>query len=333
MKFKDPIPTVLAATMSGILIICGSIAAPAEEPLSAGAPVVLPGTHGKFDFLAIDLPARRLLAAHTGNGSLDVIDLDTREVVKIVPTGKAQSSAVDAKTGSYYVGSSEPAQLVTIDAAKLEVTNTVPLRGPADLIACDSQSGKVYVGHDDGQDLWVVDPAQKKVTASIHLPGEAPEDLAFDMAHRRLFQSMKTGDIVAVIDLATGTVEKTWPTAPAQSPHGMAVVPESDALLIAGGNGKLVMMSQKDGREMASTDIPPRVDQIAYDADLHRVYCASGTGKIAIVSVENGTLRNVGEVASAPGAHSIAVDPKTHVVWIAYAKDETSIVQPFTQPK
>ena len=113
----------------------------------------------------------------------------------------------------------------------------------------------------------------------------------------------------------------------------MAMMAKDDAFLVAGGNGKLVMMSQKDGQVLASTDIPARVDQIAYDAELHRVYCASGTGKIAVVDVGNGTLKTLGEVASSEGCHSIAVDPGTHTVWIAYAKGDASYVRPFSATK
>jgi len=56
-------------------------------------------------------------------------------------------------------------------------------------------------------------------------------------------------------------------------------------------------------------------------------------GKIAVVSLENGTLRHLADVPSAEGAHSIAVDPQTHTVWIAYAKGDASFVQAFTAHK
>ena len=133
--------------------------------------------------------------------------------------------------------------------------------------------------------------------------------------------------------MAENKVVASWPTAPAQAPHGMAMMPEADAFLVVGGNGKLVMMSQKDGHVIASTDVTSRVDQIAYDAEMHRAYCASGTGKIAVVSTEKGALTNLGEVASNEGCHSIAVDPKTHTVRIAYAKGDASYVRPFTATK
>ena len=65
--------------------------------------MILKGTHGKFDFLAIDPEGRRLLAAHTGNASLDVIDLDKHELLKSVATGAAQASAVNPSAGQYLV--------------------------------------------------------------------------------------------------------------------------------------------------------------------------------------------------------------------------------------
>jgi len=92
-------------------------------------------------------------------------------------------------------------------------------------------------------------------------------------------------------------------------------------------------MSQKDGHVLASTEIPQRVDQIAYDPGTHRVFCASGTGKIAVVGVEKGALTALGEAPSSEGCHSVAVDAKTHTVWIAYAKGEASYVRPFVEAR
>ena len=315
------------------LLFANALPGRAADLLEAGKPLVLAGTHGRFDFLAMDAEGRRLLAAHTGNESLDIIDIDKQQVVKIVPVGAAQSAVVDAKGKRYFASVSKPPQLVVIDAGKLEVVAKVALGGPADLMAFNAKSGMAYVCHDDGKDLWVIDPAAKKVIATVELPGEAPEDLAFDAPFARVFQAMKTGSVIAVIDAATNKVTAKWPTAPAQDPHGIAIVPDAEAILVAGANGKLAMMSQKDGHVIASAEIGAGVDQIAYDAALHRVYCASGKGKIVIVSVEKDKLTPAGEVATSDGARSIAVDAKTHTVWIAYAKGDAGVVQPFTPTK
>jgi tricorn protease-like protein len=113
----------------------------------------------------------------------------------------------------------------------------------------------------------------------------------------------------------------------------MALVPDTHFMLIAGGNGKLVLMDRSGGKVLANADMASRVDQMAYDPQSHMAYCASGTGKISVVGLEGEKLTAVGDVADAAGCHSIVIDPKTHIVWIAYAKGDQSFAQPFTPGK
>jgi hypothetical protein len=101
------------------------------------------------------------------------------------------------------------------------------------------------------------------------------------------------------------------------------------ALCVSGGNGKMVLMSEEDGHILSEADIPEKVDEIAYDAGMQRVYAASGLGKIAVLEIKDGKLSKLAEVQTSPGAKSIAVDPKTHAVWIAYVQDEKGVVQSF----
>src|SRR5437016_1358369 len=75
----------------------------AQPTLQPGGPLLLEKTQGRFDFLRVDASKHRLLLAHTGNKSLDVFDLDSRRLLKSVPTGAAQDSAMDAPNGKYFV--------------------------------------------------------------------------------------------------------------------------------------------------------------------------------------------------------------------------------------
>src|SRR5437879_969939 len=103
-------------------------------PLTAGEPILLEKTQGKLDFIRLDPGRRRLLLAHTGNKSLDVFDLESKRLLKSVPTGAAQDCAADVKNGRYYVSVSAPPKMIIIDAGKLEVTGEVPLPAAADLM-------------------------------------------------------------------------------------------------------------------------------------------------------------------------------------------------------
>jgi DNA-binding beta-propeller fold protein YncE len=298
--------------------------------LTPGAPVELTGTTGKFDFIKMDAANRRLLVCHTGNGSLDVIDVDAGKLIKSISTGNAQGVAVDEKKGRYFVSASKPPKLVIIDSTKLEVIGEVPLPEAADVLAYDPKSNRAFVCDDEKPELWIIDPEVKKIVTTLMLSGAGMEDLAFNADASFLFQNLKESSLLAKIDLAAGRVVETWPTSPADKPHGLAMVEGANAVLIAGGAGKLALIDLGTGKIIASADIAPRVDEMAYDPGLKRAYCASGTGAISVVSVDADKLTTIDTVPSSQGAHSLAVDPKTHTVWIAYAKDNKPFVQPFT---
>src|SRR6202051_4234213 len=138
---------ILSLVCSSLLIIPRLVSAAGS--LTPENPVELTGTQGKFDFIKIDSANNRLLACHTGNGSLDVIDVITSKLVKSIPTGNAQGVAVDSKNGRYFVSVSKPPKMVIVDSTKLEVIGEVPLPGPADLIDYHSGTNRVFVCRDD----------------------------------------------------------------------------------------------------------------------------------------------------------------------------------------
>ena len=316
----------------GFLFLAGVLSAPGAT-LSAGEPVVLENTKGNFDFIRIDQSRRRLLLAHTGNKSLDVFDLESRRLLKSIPTGAAQDSAVDTKNGRYYVSVSAPPRMSIIDATKLEVTGEVPLPAAADLMTFNRANGRAYVCNDVAGELWVIDPEAKKILNTITFSGKGMEDLAFDAQNKRLFQVVKEINALVVVDPSNNKILDSWTTAPATNPHGMALVPGTDLVLVAGGSGKLALINGVTGKVLASADIASRVDEMAYDFDLHRAYCGSSQSKISVVAVESEKLEAIENIPTPGGAKSIVVDPKTHIVWIAYSKGDQSFVQPFSPGK
>ena len=298
----------------------------ASAPLKADAPIVVPDSKGRFDFIEVDTVARRLLANHTENKTLDVFDLDSGKLLKHVPTGSAQGVAVDEKGGKYYVGVSKEKVLVAIDAKTLEKTGEVALSGPADDALFCPKNGRVYVCHDDAKELWVVDPATLKIVASVAI-GEAPEVLVWDAGAGRIYQNIKTTSMVSVIDPTTNKVEHDWSVQPATSPHGLAFDPGTHLLFVAGGNGKLTVLDSATGKLITTVAIPGGVDQIAIDPALRRIYCPSGSGTLAVVQETAAGAEPAGEIAIAKGCRSVAVDPKTHAVWLAYAEGDKSYVR------
>ena len=301
----------------------------AADPLTPQAPISIPNSKGGFDFLEVDAAQSRLLLDHTGNGTLDVIDVKAGKLLKQIPTGAAMGVAVDEKAGRYYVSVSKEKKMVIIDSRTLEKTGEVALPGPADGLVFASKHNRVFVTHDDEKEVWSIDPVAKKIEATVAI-GAGPEYGIYDAAGDRIFLNIKTTDSLMVIDPATNKVTATWPTGDAKHPHGLAFDAKAGRLYVAGNNGKLAILSATDGKILGSVDTVTGVDQIALDAGNGRIYCPSGSGSMTVVQTSADGAKALGNVTTAKGAKTVAVDPATHAVWIAYAEGSGCFARKFT---
>jgi DNA-binding beta-propeller fold protein YncE len=194
---------------------------------------------------------------------------------------------------------------------------------------------RVFVGHDDGPELWVIDPDGKKIVTTLPIP-KGPEYIVAEDDTSRLYQNIKSDDSVLVISAAdnNSTVGGAWPTAPAKNPHGLALdLRKERRLFVAGTNGKLAVLNADDGKLIGSADMVTGVDQIAFDPVKDRLYCPSSSGKMTVLDTSNKAVKPLGDVTTAKGAKTVAVDPRTHAVWLAYADAGKTFTRKFTLPQ
>jgi DNA-binding beta-propeller fold protein YncE len=312
----------------------GTVAAAAGSqapPLVAQPAVVVPGGPGGFDYMQVDAPLDRLLAAHTGKNALAILNLATGALISQVETGRAQGVAVDVEDNKYFVSVSREQRVAIIDRKTLAKTGEIPLAGPADAIVFNPKNHCVYACHDDGTHVWVIDGRTDRLTATVTIP-EGPEYIVYDPVSDRVYQNIKGNDTVQVIDPSTNAVTEHWSTAPATAPHGLAVEGRTHRLFSAGANGKLSVIDARSGKNLAVVEIAPRADQIAFDAPRRRIYCAC-RGTLSVVEVTEDGARSLGNLAVPAGVHTLAVDPKTHAVWVSYADASESYVMKLTPPR
>ena len=313
------------AVLFASLTVSSMLHAEGKSPLVAQKPLTIPGMAGKFDYMNIDSKNRRLLAAHTAAGTLEVIDIAENKVLATIPVGTIQGVINDKTNDQYITGNSKDHKVVFIDRKTLKITGEVTTDGPVDDLEIDTKSGMVYADHDDGKDVWVIDPKTKKLVGSVVIP-EAPEFIVYDAPTDKLYQNIKSDGTVQVIDPATNKVSAVWQSA--EGAHGLAIDHKMGRVFSAGNKGQLFIFDIKTGKKLGSVEIAPGTDQIAYDAKLKRVYCAS-KGFLSVVQITQTGATLLANVASPAGAHTLAVDPKTHSVWVSYADKEHSYVQEY----
>jgi YVTN family beta-propeller protein len=299
--------------------------------LAPGATVEIPHSSGKFDFLRVDSKRHRLLAAHENDGTADYIDLQKNSLITRLKVGGAVDTAVDQDSKFYYVSVQEAQRVAVVDAETLMEVKSIKTSGATDAIIFEPKNHMVYVTHDEGADVWVIDPAGAKVVATIKIPG-VPEFMVYDEQADRIYLNIKTKSVVAVIDPSSNKVVAQWPTAPARQPHGLAVDSKNHRVFAAGDNGKLVVIDTKSGAASGSVDIAARVDQIAFDDAGGLLYCA-GVDKMSVVSTAGGKVASLGELATAPTARNVAVDPATRAVWTTFTDGTNSFAKSWLPPR
>jgi DNA-binding beta-propeller fold protein YncE len=315
----------------GTVALMGVTAAAADPPLLvATPPIPMERTKGWFDYLVVDAQQNRLLAAHAGNDELAILSLKDGSLLKRVSTGSSRGVAVDARDWKYFVGTAD-STVAVVDRRSMTLSGQIKLPGPVDAIAFDPKNDTLYADEGGGTHVWAINGKSEKLVGDISIPGD-PEYVEYDPVTDRIYQNIVTPPEVVVIDPQTNAMIAAWNIAPAIRPHGLAVDGQRHRLFTAGVNGKLTVLDTRTGNLIGVVDIPERVDQVVADPSTGRVYGASGTGQVAVVSETDAGAALTGSVNVPRGTHTLTVDPKTHTVWIAYGGEQSDYLMKLTQP-
>ena len=299
---------------------------PQDAPLTASPPIEVAGGPGHFDFMNCDPTDRLVFACHPQKSTFTVVDLNTGTAKDVDAT--AACNGIDADPTRQKVFAAGPGKtLVEFDMKTWTKTASLALDGPGDSVVCDPKAGVVYVDNDDGTNLWIVNADTLKIEKTVTIK-EAPEVLVRDEGRGKLFQNIKSTNSLQVIDPKEAKVLSEYQLGDLQSPHGLAIDAAAGKLLSVGRNGKLVILDADSGKILQTVDVNKNSDQIAYDADLKRLYIP-GSDVIEVVQIKDDGATVLGTTPVAHGCHSVTVDPQTHAVWVAYTDDKGSYVQKF----
>ena len=331
MKIFLPLCPAWLRSFAGTAVLSTGILAAETPPLlRLGATIRIPEGKGAFDFIQMDQPNHRLLACHTKDGTLDVIDVVANTLLARIPTGAAQDVVADATTGKYFVTVSDKRHVAVIDAKTLKVTNVVPTDGELDGILLDPKHRRIYAAHDHGRSVWVIDADTEKIVSTVAIPGD-PEVFAYDAKRDRIYLNIIPTHETVVIDPKTSAVVAHWTNLPAQRPHGLVLDEKTGRLFSAGANGEFVMIDTNTGKSLGSAKIAQKVDQIAFDPGLRRIYAASD-GLLSVLQETADGVVALGDVMVPKGGKNVAVDAEAHTVWTLGSDGKDSYARSWVLP-
>ena len=284
--------------------------------------VALPGHRALnvLDYLTVN--GRNLFVTSATGGEVYKIALDTpfSGVVVLAGPPAAHGVAIDPASGVAYVSRSEANTVDLFDPRAMRLIKRIGVADDVDGIFYDPASKLIVADSGDPKLATLIDPTSQTKAATIPLGG-VPEFAAFDPQASLLYQNLKDVDAVVALDLAKRSVTGRWPLEGCQAPSGMAIDARQRRLfVVCSGNAKLVVFDLDSHRVTSVLLIGGGPDSVAYDAALHRLYATGKSGVLSVIAQDTPDhYRPLDQIRLHYGAHTLAVDPVTHRVYVGYA--------------
>jgi hypothetical protein len=284
-------------------------------PLRQVADVPLPGGSSRFDYESFDAKRHRLYIAHLGAGTVTVFDVQRRRVLKDVH-GVAGAHGVLAvpELGRIYATATDTHQLVAIRDTTFAIVGRVSAGSFPDGLAYDPLGKRVFVSDKTGDAEVVVD-RRFRVVRKVRLGGEAG-NVKYDEGAKRMLVGVAGPEQLVSIDPARLRIVTRTPLPGCNGAHGVQIDAQRRLAFVAcENNARLVVVDLKTHRATQTLTVGDGPDVLALDSSLHRLYVAAESGIVAVFDEHGRTLTKLAQALLAPTAHSVAVDPSTHLVY------------------
>ena len=285
-------------------------------PLRLLQEIPLPGPANRFDYQSIDPASGRLYMNHMNAGRLVVFDADAGKIVTEV-TDLPRATGVLAVPAQHkvYVSAAGNHDVAVIDDATLKIVARVGGITFPDGIAYVPGVEKIFVSDERGGAEVVIDAHTNAKVATIALGGEAGNS-HYDSVSRCILVAVQTKNQLVAIDPASQKIVARYDTPKCAEPHGFTFdEPGRLAFVTCQGNAKLVVLDLRTMKSLGMHTVGAAPDVLAWDAAWRRLYVATEGGVLNTFEADGATLRSLGDYR-APHAHTVAVDPRTHRVYL-----------------
>jgi DNA-binding beta-propeller fold protein YncE len=290
---------------------------PAPKPgLTLVLEIPLPGPANRFDYQSVDPGTGRVYMNHMNAGRTVVFDADNGKVMtEIMDLSRATGVWAVPSHHQVYVSAAGSHEVAIIDERTLKVIARVgDIRFP-DGIAYAREVDKVFVSDESGGTDAVIDPNTRKKRSTIELGGEAG-NTHYDSVSHCILVSVQTRNQIVAIDPVSERIVERYDLTGSDHPHGFEIDQEDRlAFISCEGNAALLVVDLRTMKVVQTLKVADGPDVLAWDAAWRRLYVATEGGVMSAFWLSGTTLQPMGEVR-APHVHTVAVDPRTHRVYL-----------------
>jgi DNA-binding beta-propeller fold protein YncE len=216
--------------------------------------------------------------------------------------------------GRVYASVTGEHKVAAVDMKTLKTLAKVgPIKYP-DGIAYAPGPQRVFVSDEHGDVDAVIDTKTNSLVASISLGGGAGNTV-YDSSSGHILVAVHEKNELVAIDPANLQIIGHYPMTGIESPHGIALDQAGRLAFVAGeDNHMLAVVDLTTMKVLATHPVGKDPDVLAFDPGLKRLYVSAESGNVFVFREDGKTLVDEGHI-SIPHAHTVCVDPNTHLVY------------------
>lgn len=275
------------------------------------------GGEGGWDYLTVDSMAQRLYVSRSNR--VIVIDLDKEKVIGELPdTPGIHGIAIVPELGKGFTSNGSDGTVTVFDLKTLKATGKIEARGVPDAILYDAVSKRVFTFNHKTNDATAIDTVTETVVGTITFESEPEAAVADGKGH--VFVNLRTTSEVGEFDATSLKILNRWPLAPGVRPNGLGIDAKRRRLFSTCGNQTMVVMDADKGSIIGTAEIGKGTDGCIFDPGKDLAYSSNGDGTLTVVHESSpGKFEVAATIPTQPGARTMALDPKTHRLYLSSA--------------
>ena len=301
------------------------------------ADVPLGAATSRFDYQSLDPATGRLFIAEMGSAKLLAFDIRAQRlqselagfpkitgVLAVSALHKVYASVPGAGIGASasvalgMAGLSKGAgRIAIIDGLSLKEITRVAGGVFPDGIAYDPDEQLIFISDELGGAIEVIDAQTDMVITRIDAGGQVG-NVQYDPITKRVYAPIQSRDELIALDPKTKEVVARYALPGARHPHGLRIATgEPIGYIACDENDRMLVVDLKSGNLLGTQPLGHDPDVLADDPALHRLYVAGEGGILSVFDITNASMpKKLGDVFIGEGAHSVAVDPASHRLFL-----------------
>lgn len=276
------------------------------------------GGEGFWDYMTFDSSTRRLFISR--GTKVVVLNVDTEKVVGEIPnTAGVHGIALAHDLGRGFTSNGQAGTITIFDLKTLAVIGEAKAEMNPDAIIYDPASKRVFAMNGRSGSATAIDGATGNVAGTIPIGGKL--EFAASDGKGHVFVNVENKGEEVELDSKNLTVLAHWPLAPCAEPSGLAIDAEHNRLFAGCGNKMMAVIDTDSGKVIATPPIGVGVDADRFDPETGYAFASCGAGVLTVIHEDSPDKFSVVEdVPTQMGARTMALDQKTHEVFLVTAE-------------